>query len=77
VTIVGELIGVPSGHVAGVPVEETLAPFVPVLVAIGGVAIATFRARVRRVRRVRGELDLEDPRDAAPVARDRGMKRLG
>jgi hypothetical protein len=36
-------------HIAGLPVEETVAGFAPV-VAVAGCCIATLRARWRRVR---------------------------
>jgi hypothetical protein len=43
-------------HIAGIPVEETVAGFAPVVAVAGGCCIATLRARWRRVR----GLDHED-----------------
>jgi hypothetical protein len=40
----------PLAHIAGVPVEETVASFVPVLAVAGGCCVATVRARLRRLR---------------------------
>jgi hypothetical protein len=37
-------------HIAGLPVEETVASFVPVLAVAGGCCVATLRARLRRLR---------------------------
>jgi hypothetical protein len=44
------MITVPLAHVAGVPIEETLASFGPALLVGFGVASAKLRARLRRVR---------------------------
>ena len=44
---------VPFAHIAGVPVEETMASFVPVLALAGGCCVATVRARLRRMRESR------------------------
>jgi hypothetical protein len=52
-TFVGHIVNLPSGHIAGIPVEETLLSLGPVLFLTAGVALATFRARLRRVRRRR------------------------
>jgi hypothetical protein len=43
----------PLAHIAGVPVEETLASFVPVIALAGGCCAATVRARLRRMREPR------------------------
>jgi len=43
----------PFAHIAGVPVEETVASFVPVIALAGGCCVATVRARLRRVREQR------------------------
>ena len=43
-------------HIGGIPVEETMAGFGPVVAVAGGCCIATLRARWRRVR----GLDRED-----------------
>jgi hypothetical protein len=37
-------------HIAGMPVEETIASLGPALLVTFGVASATFRARLRRAR---------------------------
>jgi hypothetical protein len=37
-------------HIAGIPVEETVAGFAPVVAVAGGCCIATVRAKSRRVR---------------------------
>jgi hypothetical protein len=37
-------------HIAGLPVEETMASFAPVVAVAGGCCVATLRARLRRVR---------------------------
>ena len=37
-------------HIGGIPVEETVAGFAPVVAVAGGCCIATLRARWRRVR---------------------------
>ena len=44
------MIGVLTGHVAGIPIEETLASLGPALLVGLGVAWAELRARLRRVR---------------------------
>jgi hypothetical protein len=44
------VISTPFAHVGGIPIEETLASFGPALLAGFGVASATLRARLRRVR---------------------------
>ena len=37
-------------HVAGLPVEETVASFAPFVAVAGGCCVATLRARLRRMR---------------------------
>jgi hypothetical protein len=37
-------------HVAGLPIEETVATFAPVVALAGGCCVATLRARLRRMR---------------------------
>ena len=37
-------------HIAGLPVEETVASFAPVVAVAGGCCVATLRARLRRMR---------------------------
>jgi hypothetical protein len=37
-------------HIAGMPVEETVASFGPVLLAAGGGCVAALRARLARLR---------------------------
>jgi hypothetical protein len=36
-------------HIAGLPVEETIATFAPVVAVAGGCCAATLRARLRRM----------------------------
>ena len=43
----------PLAHIAGVPVEETVASFVPVIALASGCCVATVRARLRRMREPR------------------------
>ena len=50
-TLVGQVVDLPGGHIAGIPVEETLVSLGPVLLLTAGVALTMVRARVRRVRR--------------------------
>jgi hypothetical protein len=44
-------VSLPFAHVAGIPVEETIGAFGPSLLVALGAAMATLRARWRRVRR--------------------------
>jgi hypothetical protein len=37
-------------HIGGLPVEEAVATFVPVVAVAGGCCVATLRARLRRMR---------------------------
>jgi hypothetical protein len=37
-------------HIAGLPVEETVATFAPVVAVAGGCCVATVRSRLRRMR---------------------------
>ena len=37
-------------HIGGIPVEETVASFAPVVAVAGGCCVATVRARLRRLR---------------------------
>jgi hypothetical protein len=53
----------PLAHVAGIPIEETLASFTPALLLAFGAASATLRARIRRAR---------SPDDAPRPTRRRG-----
>jgi hypothetical protein len=46
---------IPVAHIAGIPVEETVAMYVPVLTLAGGAAVTMVRARVRRLRRQQKE----------------------
>ena len=39
-------------HIAGIPVEEAVAGFAPVVAVAGGCCVASLRARVRRLRGV-------------------------
>ena len=40
---------IPSGHIAGIPVEETALSFGPVLLAAGGIAALKLRAILARI----------------------------
>jgi hypothetical protein len=42
-------VNLPGGHIAGLPVEETIATFGPALLVAVGAALAGLRARWRRV----------------------------
>jgi hypothetical protein len=44
-------------HIAGLPVEETMASFAPVVAVAGGCCVATLRARLRRMRGGRDRRD--------------------
>jgi hypothetical protein len=44
------MISAPSAHVAGLPIEETLASLGPALLVAFGVVSASLRRRLRRVR---------------------------
>jgi hypothetical protein len=37
-------------HIGGIPVEETIASFAPVVAVASGCCVATVRARLRRIR---------------------------
>jgi len=37
-------------HIGGIPVEETVATFAPVVAVAGGCCVASVRARLRRLR---------------------------
>jgi hypothetical protein len=54
-TLAGQVINLPLGHIAGIPIEETLAPLGPVLFVILGAALGSVHARWRRVRRATAE----------------------
>jgi len=43
-------MGVPLAHIAGMPIEETVAMYGPGLLLVFGAASASVGARVRRVR---------------------------
>jgi hypothetical protein len=49
-TLASLLISLPGGHIAGIPIEEMLASFGPVLLLVVGGALAILRARLGRVR---------------------------
>jgi len=42
-------------HIGGIPVEETVATFAPVLAVAGGCCVASVRARLRRWRGARDD----------------------
>jgi hypothetical protein len=44
-------VNLPCGHISGIPIEEALGSFGPALLLVVGAALATLRARLRRVRR--------------------------
>jgi hypothetical protein len=71
------LISLPGGHIAGIPVEETLGSYGPGLLVVIGAALATVRAGWRRVRRAGGDRDLDDPGDAAVSIRDGAVDSAG
>jgi len=54
-TVIGRMTLV-IAHIGGIPIEETVAGFGPVVAVAGGCCVATLRARWRRVR----GLDRED-----------------
>jgi hypothetical protein len=43
-------MSLPSAHVGGIPIEETLASFGPAILLVLGTAAATLRGRLRRMR---------------------------
>ena len=61
--IASQVVNLSCGHIAGIPFEETLASIGPVLLVAVGAALATLRARLRRVGHARAERDLDDRRD--------------
>ena len=44
------MIEAPLAHMGGIPIEETIGPFGPALLAGLGVALANVRARLRAMR---------------------------
>jgi hypothetical protein len=46
----GAVMNLPSAHIGGIPVEETLASFGPAVLIVLGAAAATLRGRLRRMR---------------------------
>ena len=44
-----------TAHIGGIPVEETVATFAPVLAVAGGCCVASVRARLRRLRGARDD----------------------
>jgi hypothetical protein len=57
------MIGAPLAHMGGIPIEETIGPLGPALLAGLGLAWANIRARLRAVARSR---DAREPRDREP-----------
>lgn len=45
------MLALPFGHIAGIPVEETLLSFGPVFAVAGGAASAWLRGRIADARR--------------------------
>jgi hypothetical protein len=45
------MMGSPLAHIGGLPLEETLASFGPMLVLVAGATSAKFAARIRHLRR--------------------------
>jgi hypothetical protein len=45
------MMGIPVAHVAGIPIEETLASFGPALLLIAGVASARLRTLIHHHQR--------------------------
>jgi hypothetical protein len=62
------VVDLPWAHVAGIPVEETLATFGPALLLVVGAALGTVRARWRRMRPFRWRGRRSSP--ARPATRD-------
>jgi hypothetical protein len=54
-TFTSQVINLASGHIAGMPIEETVGSLGPALLLVVGAALATLRARLRRLRRDGGE----------------------
>ncbi len=52
----------PLGHIAGVPVEETLLMLGPAIVTAGGMMVARVRYGLRRPRRARRSRSVAPPR---------------
>jgi hypothetical protein len=44
------MIGLPVAHIGGIPIEETLGSFGPLLLLTAGAASARLRSRFRRLR---------------------------
>ena len=57
----------PLAHIAGMPVEETLASLAPALLLTFGAASATLRARLRRAHSSAGKMPHPHPRSAQQV----------
>jgi len=68
--ILGQAGSLPGGHIAGIPVEETLVSVGPVLLVAGGAALVTLRARLRRFHHARPDRGRNHSRDAVAGARE-------
>ena len=62
----------PLAHIAGVPVEETVASFLPVLAVAGGCFVATLRARLRRLRAAAHPSSVHGSKRSIGMTRTRG-----
>ena len=61
-TYTAEAISLTSGHIAGIPIEETLGSLGPALVVVVAVGLTTLRVRLRHARRAgRGKTSRYDP----------------
>ena len=69
-TVASLVIDLPGGHIASIPIEETLGSYGPALLVVIGAALATVRAGWRRLRREGGERDLDHPTDAVVTRPD-------
>lgn len=74
-TILSDVIALPSGHIAGIPIEETLAASGPALLVAAGAAGVMLRAGLRRVRHARAKRDLDDPHSAVVGSHDSAIGR--
>jgi len=66
------VIGLPFAHVGGIPIEETLGSFGPVLLLVAGAALARLGDRVRRLRPERAFLHVRRVADGVEGGRRSG-----
>jgi hypothetical protein len=62
-----------SGHVAGIPIEETLGTIGPALLVVVAITLTTLRVRIRRMRRAISRTHLV-PSDRQPGERERASR---